>query len=187
MQPEFTPQRTPDLSVTRWLNISAPMSLTDLRGKVVVIHAFQMLCPGCVAHGLPQARSIYELYDQTDVQVIGLHSVFEHHRAMNEEALEAFIHEYRIAFPIAIDKPSLSDPRPETMIQFQMQGTPTLIILDKTGNVRLNHFGRMHDMQVGSLIGGLVEENRYTNGTSAEPSIKEKSSDGGCDDDGCLI
>ena len=107
---------------------------------------------------MPQACAIHELYQQQDVQVIGLHTVFEHHDVMTQDALTAFIHEYRIPFPVAIDRPSDRGSIPHTMAIYQMQGTPTLLILDRNGYVRLNHFGRMSDMQVGSIIGCLLEE-----------------------------
>ena len=157
------PQRhslAPPLNAAAWLNTARPLTLSELRGKVVVIHAFQMLCPGCVTHGIPQASAIYELYRQEHVQVIGLHTVFEHHEVMTQAALAAFIHEYRIPFPVAIDRPSATGSVPHTMEAYQMQGTPTLIVLDKQGRVRLNQFGRMSDMQVGSFIGRLLEEKK---------------------------
>ncbi len=146
------------LDTTVWFNTPEPLTLEELRGKVVVIHAFQMLCPGCVLHGLPQAKVIDRFYPRQDVQVIGLHTVFEHHDVMTSDALTAFIHEYRIPFPVAIDRPSDKKPIPHTMASYQMQGTPTLIIIDKNGRVRLNHFGRISDIEVGSIIGGLLEE-----------------------------
>jgi len=37
-----------DWTVEQWLNTPKPLNLSDLRGKVVAIEAFQMLCPGCV-------------------------------------------------------------------------------------------------------------------------------------------
>jgi hypothetical protein len=46
----------PELSVMRWFNQPEPLSLAKLRGRVVLLYAFQMLCPGCVAHGTPQAE-----------------------------------------------------------------------------------------------------------------------------------
>lgn len=67
-----------DLIVSEWLNTDTPLSLAILRGKIVVIEAFQMLCPGCVQHGLPQAQTIQRTFPTADVTVIGLHSVFEH-------------------------------------------------------------------------------------------------------------
>jgi len=39
-----------------------------------------------------------------------------------------------------------------------MQGTPTLILIDKAGNLRLNHFGQLSDMLVGNMIGQLLME-----------------------------
>ena len=49
-------QLLPEWQVAQWLNTEQSMSLADLRGQVALIHAFQMLCPGCVMHAIPQAR-----------------------------------------------------------------------------------------------------------------------------------
>ena len=72
----------PEIAVSRWFNTSEPMTLAGLRGRPVLLHAFQMLCPGCVAHGTPQTQRAFELFKRSDLQVIGLHTVFEHHAAM---------------------------------------------------------------------------------------------------------
>ncbi len=169
----------PDLDVVSWINTPKPFTLAQLKGKIVVIHAFQMLCPGCVTHGIPQASAISDLYAEEDVQVIGLHTVFEHHDVMTVDALKAFVAEYGICFPIAIDRPSESGAIPKTMSRYQMGGTPTIIVLDKKSSIRLNHFGRMSDMQIGSIIGSLLAENE---GELSNPLSFEK-----CGDDGCAI
>ena len=97
----------PELQTTDWLNTDEPVLLGALRGKVVVVEAFQMLCPGCVSHGLPQAMRVHRVFDRDDVAAIGLHTVFEHHGAQGSRtALAAFLHEYKIAFPVGIDAPS---------------------------------------------------------------------------------
>jgi hypothetical protein len=163
----------PELQVASWLNAAQPLSLQQLSGKVVAIYVFQMLCPGCVSHGIPQAKAIRDAFDKRDVAVLGLHSVFEHHAVMNRDALEAFVHEYRIEFPVAIDQPSGHGPVPLTMERYQLRGTPTLILIDRQGRLRLSHFGRADDMKVGALIGQLV----------AEPA----PADARCDDDGCSL
>ncbi len=105
----------PELDVTQWFNASEPVTLTSLRGKVVVLHAFQMLCPGCVHSGIPQAQRIAANFPRSDVAVIGVHTVFEHHQAMTPISLAAFIHEYRLTFPIAVDRPGGKGPIPATM------------------------------------------------------------------------
>ena len=155
------PNQAPQLFVSQWLNTPEPIDLADLRGKVVAIFAFQMLCPGCVAHSLPQAVKLRDTFPSSDVAVLGLHTVFEHHQAMNPAALHAFVHEYRLCFPIAIDAPS-SDPEqnpiPQTMADWQLQGTPSLILLNKQGGVHLSHFGSISDLALGALIGRLLAQ-----------------------------
>ncbi|MDD9994885.1 MAG: TlpA family protein disulfide reductase, partial [Dehalococcoidia bacterium] len=44
------------MATTRWFNTDRNVTLAGLLGEVVVIEAFQMLCPMCVSHGLPQAK-----------------------------------------------------------------------------------------------------------------------------------
>jgi len=165
-------QPAPELQVSAWLNTAQPLSLAALRGKVVALYAFQMLCPGCVSHGIPQAQLIRDTFDAEDVAVIGLHSVFEHHDVMTRRALEVFIHEYRIQFPVALDMPSSNGPVPLTMEQYQLRGTPSLLLIDRQGKLRYSHFGRAGDMQVGALIGQLLAE------PLAEPD---------CSEEGCAL
>tara|TARA_B110000858_G_scaffold198436_1_gene264956 strand:- start:2243 stop:2821 length:579 start_codon:yes stop_codon:yes gene_type:complete len=148
----------PELETCHWINCEEALSIEQLRGKVIVLHAFQMLCPGCVVHGIPQASSIHALYPSEQVQVIGLHTVFEHHDVMTVAALEVFVKEYRLEFPIAVDTPSSSSAEPRTMQKYNLKGTPSLVLIDKAGHLRVNHFGRLSDMEVGNLIGQLLQE-----------------------------
>ena len=75
----------------------------DVYKRQVLLHAFQMLCPGCVSHAVPQAERVHQEYAEHGVSVIGLHTVFEHHAAMMPVALEAFLHEYRVTHPVGVD------------------------------------------------------------------------------------
>ncbi len=151
-------QPAPAWQVTEWLNSEVPLSLDVLRGRVVVLHAFQMLCPGCVQHGLPQAQRIHSHFDPAEVAVIGLHTVFEHHEAMTPVALRAFLHEYRIAFPVGVDAPGSDGPLPQTMAAYGMRGTPSLVLIDRRGQLRRHSFGTDEDLAVGAAIATLVVE-----------------------------
>ena len=147
----------PPFEVERWFNTDDPPTLARLRGKVVVLHAFQMLCPGCVAHALPQARRLHEIAQRLDdLVVLGLHSVFEHHAAMTPVALEAFLHEYRIAFPVAVDRPSSDGPIPHTMAAYGLRGTPSTIIIDRSGRIARHSFGAEEDLVLGLTLGSLL-------------------------------
>ena len=150
-------KQAPELRIETWLNSEVPINLKDLRGCVVLIEVFQMLCPGCVSHGLPQAALVSETFSENDVVVLGLHSVFEHHSAQGrEDVLSAFLHENRIRFPVGMDMPSSGNAIPETMTAYQLRGTPSTILIDRMGQLQQQHFGRINDMALGAEIMSLV-------------------------------
>ena len=148
----------PEWQVEVWLNTRASLELSQLRGRVVLLHAFQMLCPGCVSHAVPQAERVHREYAELGVSVIGLHTVFEHHAAMMPVALEAFLHEYRVTYPVGVDVAVAGDTIPATMRRYGMRGTPTLILIDRGGKLRLHEFGRMDDLRLGMMLGQLLAE-----------------------------
>lgn len=153
-------QPAPPWTTREWFGIDHALQLTDLRGKVVVLHAFQMLCPACVHHGLPQAQRIHATFAMGDVAVIGLHTVFEHHAAMTPVSLQAFLHEYRVTFPVGVDAPSAHarNPIPLTMQAYGMQGTPSLMLIDRNGHLRQQAFGAVEDLALGAAIATLIAE-----------------------------
>ena len=175
------PTPAPPLTVSHWFNTRQPLNLAELRGKVVLLHAFQMLCPGCVSHALPQAAALHARSDPDQLAVIGIHSVFEHHAVMNADALQAFIHEYRIAYPVGIDAATPGNTIPQTMGTYGWRGTPTTVLIDRAGHVRLQHFGRLDDLQLGMAIGQLLGETATVATQAAGHSAAE------CDAHGCTL
>lgn len=172
----------PAWQVERWFNTPHAITLESLRGKVVVLEAFQMLCPGCVSHGLPQAARVRATFSDEQVAVIGLHTVFEHHAAMMPVALQAFLHEYRIGFPVAVDTPSAEGPIPRTMQAYGMRGTPTLVVIDRNGRLRHQHFGQVSDLVLGAQIAQLLGE-----AVDAPDADAADARGTACDADGCAI
>lgn len=145
------------LDVSGWVN-SDPVDLADLRGRVVMIEAFQMLCPGCISHGLPQAQRVHRSFDRSEVVVLGLHTVFEHHAVTGPDALAAFVSEYRIPFPVAIDRPVEGRSIPSTMGHYQLQGTPSTLLIDRAGRLRHTALGALDDLVLGVHLGRLLSE-----------------------------
>lgn len=101
-------------------------------------------------------KKVHEIFDQRRLAVAGLHSVLQHHDAMTPVALQAFLHEYRVKFPVAVDEAVPGSSIPKTMAAFEMQGTPTLLIFDRDGALRLNHFGHLDDLALGAMLGQIV-------------------------------
>ena len=175
----------PELAVSHWFNTPEPITLQSLRGRVVLLHAFQMLCPGCVSQGLPQAERVRQAFPASELAVVGLHTVFEHHAAMTEAALEAFIHEYRLTLPVGVDRPGEDGPIPRTMRRYGMRGTPSTIVIDRDGVVREHAFGQVDDLALGVLVGSLVAASAVS---TARAEVSGRCDDtGGCDDTGCPL
>ena len=168
----------PEWRTTEWFNAPDPLSLAALRGRIVMLTAFQMLCPGCVANSLPQAQRVAATFKSSDVAVIGLHSVFEHHDAMGPNALRVFLHEYKIGFPVGVDEPDGTN-FPLTMRTYGFQGTPTTILFDRDGQLRRHVFGHIPDLQLGAELMALICEGLPQDGTITS------GTDGVCAADGC--
>jgi hypothetical protein len=152
---------------------------------VVILHTFQMLCPGCVSHGLPQALRIHALFPPDRVAVIGLHTVFEHHDVMGPQSLRVFLDEYRIPFPVGVDQADPDSPVPLTMRAYGLRGTPSVVVFDPQGRLRLSHFGQIDDLQLGALIGQLLAEatskaTADSAALAAAPSGSSVCADGAC-------
>ncbi len=168
----------PEWRTAEWLNTPDPLSLTALRGRVVMLTAFQMLCPGCVANSLPQAQRVAATFKSSDVAVIGLHSVFEHHDAMQPNALRAFLHEYKVGFPVGIDAPD-GIGIPQTMRAYGFQGTPTTLLFDRDGQLRRHVFGHVPDLQLGAELMALICEG-LPSGATIESGSAGVCTRGGC-------
>jgi redoxin len=153
----FNPENPPELKVAQWFNAPEPLSLEKLKGRVVVLVAFQMLCPGSLRHSLPQAQRIARAFNDGEVAVIALHTVFENHKDMTPALLEGFLKEERIDIPVAIDKPNGAE-LPHTMEAYAMQGTPTLLLFDRQGRLRRHYLGAVDDVRLGAEIMALVIE-----------------------------
>lgn len=157
----------PELDVSEWLGEASP--LESLRGRVVLVEAFQMLCPGCIRYGLPQAQRVHRLFPQ--IAVIGLHTVFEHHEVTGPDALRVFLSEFGIRFPVGVDRHEDGHPMPVTMRRYGLEGTPSTLLIDKAGRLRFSHLGAVDDLALGVLLGQLLtgDAEAADSGTAAAP------------------
>jgi hypothetical protein len=189
--PEFNPEKPPALEVAQWFNAPEPLSLKALKGKVVVLLAFQMLCPGSLRHALPQAQRLARAFNGDEVAVLGLHMVFENHKDMTPSLLEPFLKSERISIPILVDQPN-GGGIPKTMEAYGMQGTPTLLLFDRQGRLRRHYLGAVDDARLGAEIMALAMEEptsprevsvgieRRLAATLADPESHHHHHDGEC-------
>jgi hypothetical protein len=154
----FNPESPPEFTASRWYNTkdTAP-TLKGQRGKVVVVSVFQMLCPGSVKYGLPQAMRLKNAFNKDEVSVIGLHMAFENYDKQSPGKVEEFLKEQGITIPVAYDKPN-GEELPETMAAYEMQGTPAILVFDRQGRLRRHYLGAVDDLRIGAEIMALLME-----------------------------
>ncbi len=170
----------PALQVAQWFNTDRPVTLQALRGRVVVLHAFQMLCPGCVSHGLPQARRLQRLCPPGQLAVVGLHTVFEHHEVMGRAAApQAFIREYRLDFPSGMDQPDGHQGMRLTMQALRLRGTRRLLGAGPAGPCAAAPLRRDGRPAAGCPAGRP--------GGRGLPAAGDAAASAGCDGDGCPL
>ena len=124
---------------------------------------------------------VHRVFSRDEVAVVGLHTVFEHHEAQGSRAaLAAFLHEYKITFPVGMDTPSDGGGGiPKTMALYGMQGTPTVLLVDKRGRLRKHKFGWEDDLVLGAEIMSLIRDR-----SDASPAGDAREESAGCTDEG---
>ena len=155
----FNPERPPEITASRWLNSDKKISLKDYKGKVIIVAAFQILCPGSVKYLLPQAMRIRKAFAANEVAVVGLHMAFENFEKQSPAEVEKFLTHAGIDMPVAYDKP-VGEGMPQTMKDYELQGTPAILIFDRQGRLRRHYLGAVDDLRIGAEVMGLLFEDK---------------------------
>ncbi len=155
----FNPERPPEISASRWLNAPGKLSLKDYRGKVIVVAAFQILCPGSLKYLLPQATRLRAAFTEAEVAVLGLHMAFENFDRQSLAEVEKFLEHSGIQIPVAYDRPN-GEGLPQTMKDYELQGTPAILIFDRQGRLRRHYLGAVDDLRIGAEVMGMLIEDK---------------------------
>lgn len=154
------PEFPPELDVAFWLNVDETPTLEKLKGRVVVLFVFQTHCQASLEHALPQARRLAEGLDARQVFVLGLNTPFENKDAQTREALEKFVVEQELVFPVALDRSVGNTDATATMAAYELQGTPSVLIFDRQGRLRRAYQGEATDIRLAAEIMGFVIEHQ---------------------------
>jgi AhpC/TSA family len=155
----FNPERPPEITASRWLNSEKKHALKDYKGKVIVVAVCQIACPGSVKFGLPQADRIRKAFTKDEVAVLGLHMAFEKFDEQTPDKVQAFLKDSGIDIPVAYDKPN-GEGMPQTMTDYELQGTPAILLFDRQGRLRRHYLGAVDDLRLGAEVMGLLIEDK---------------------------
>ncbi len=133
----LTGKPAPELVVNRWLS-DAPKSLAHYRGKVVLLDFWAMWCSSCIGD-FPPLAAFQKKFGSKGFEVIGVTRFFGRSdteeglsREQEWKSLNDFKTKHRLDFPIAVGK--IDDPTNDE--RYGIAGMPTLILIDRRGNVR---------------------------------------------------
>ena len=194
-----------DLEIQEWLG-GPSTNISNELGRPILIKVFQVNCPGCFTHGIPEVLEVRQKFIDSPLLVWGLATAFEDFHLNTFENLQRLIDtgevvgetlkvlitsgllnnnclDYSIPFPVAWDKviPHHSDDylldaqnfikkdfpqfdnfptknqklitkqvvnylknkkfEAKTFDAYQLQGTPSTLLIDKNGILRGKWFG----------------------------------------------
>ena len=69
-------EKAPNLGISDWVQ-GVPTNFDQEKDHIVLVEVFQVNCPGCFMHALPEAIEIYNKYKDDGVRVIGIATAFE--------------------------------------------------------------------------------------------------------------
>lgn len=138
------------VGITKWLNTDKPLSIHNLKGKVVLVDFWTYTCINCI-RTLPYTTSWYEKYKDKGFVVIGVHTPefeFEH----DTNNVLAAIKMYNIHYPVAQDNSYA------TWNNYNNQYWPAEYLIDANGNIRRVHFGEGEYDKTEQAIQQLLKE-----------------------------
>ena len=122
-----------------WLNADHPLTLAELKGRVVLLNFWVFTCYNCT-NTVPSLVDLDRKYRDQGLTLIGIHTpefppyAGEHDRGNVERALRR----YDITYPNAQDNDS------KTWNLYGIRYWPSFVLIDKRGRIRYQGYGEFH-------------------------------------------
>jgi DNA-binding beta-propeller fold protein YncE len=109
-----------------WINTTGPLSMEDLRGKIVMLDFWTYGCINCI-HIIPQLKQLEAEYSD-ELIVIGVHSAkFENEG--ETENIRRIVRRYELEHPV------INDADFRVWQEYGVRAWPTLMVIDPLGKV----------------------------------------------------
>ncbi|MEW5745223.1 MAG: thioredoxin-like domain-containing protein [Nitrospirota bacterium] len=132
-----------------WLNTEHPLSLRELKGKVVLLDFWTYCCINCI-HVIPDLKRLEAKY-RSELVVIGVHS-----GKFSTERETANIREAILRY--GIDHPVVNDRSFEVWDAYTVNAWPSFILIDPEGKVVGKHSGEDIFDIFDRVIRGMIRE-----------------------------
>jgi thiol-disulfide isomerase/thioredoxin len=147
----------PAIAMERWIG-EKPKTLAELKGKVVLLFFWAHWCGDCKAE-MPVLARIQQDFGGKGLTIVGptqLYGYIDHGKdATPDQEMEYLQNEYQKQHPIpAWMRVPVSQ---ENFLKFGVSTTPTLMLVDRRGIVRLYHPGNLSYEELAAKITPLLE------------------------------
>ena len=123
--PEFT-------GINHWIN-SKPLTMAQLRGKVVLVEFWTYSCINCV-RVMPYVKQWHQRYKDQGLTVVGVHTPeYGYERILGN--VQSAVKRFGIEYPVAQDNGF------QTWNAYNNRYWPALYLVDRDGRVVYRHFG----------------------------------------------
>jgi thiol-disulfide isomerase/thioredoxin len=134
-----------------WLNTNKPLSLKELKGRIVILDFWTYCCINCL-HILPDLKYLEQKYKDS-LTVIGVHSAkFDNEKEI--ENIRQAILRYDIEHPVIVDKGF------RVWEEYAVRAWPTLIVIDPEGYVVGSVSGEGNRDVLDELIAQLIRQHQ---------------------------
>jgi thiol-disulfide isomerase/thioredoxin len=146
----------PEISIQTWIN-SDPLTLADLRGRVVLLEFWATWCKPC-SEMFPKLKN---LHDERHAQGLSVLALTRHYFAQRGTAaseaeeldlIRKVVKDHGLEFPVGV----AADERVQSL--YGATGVPTLALIDRTGIVRYAHFGGGEDDRFDEILNRCLDE-----------------------------
>lgn len=134
---------------TKWFN-GEPLSIKELKGKVVLVDFWTYSCVNCL-RTLPFIKEWYNRYKDKGLQIIGVHTP-EFGFEKEEQNVERFLSKADINYPVILDN------NHEIWNRFANRYWPSKYLIDANGYIRYTHYGEGAYAETERLIQQLLKE-----------------------------
>lgn len=135
-----------------WLNTSGPISLKDVRGKIVLLDFWTFCCINCM-HVLPDLAYLEKKF-ANELVVIGVHSAkFDNEKESGN--IRKAILRYEIEHPV------VNDANMTIWRKYGVRSWPSLVVLDPEGNYVGSISGEGHREILEKVIERLIEYHKF--------------------------
>ena len=146
-----------------WLNSDRPLSLSTLRGQIVLLDFWTYGCINCL-HVIPDLHYLEQKY-AGQLTIISIHTAkFEQEQAV--ESIQQAVLRYGITHPVLVDRNrTLWD-------QYAVRAYPTFVVIDPQGYIVATLAGEGRRQRLDDLIQRLIDEHEGK-GTLNEKTVQD--------------